>query len=145
GQKQGVDPLLLAYYFIYQAVLISNDSAQIQAKTMQSNASAQNELIRQEANVNFASIPASQLQQLTIKGTLYGHWSMRYGQIIKSGWDKIAHFTKKFTKAGQWTAFQNSMKKNAAKFRVTFKTFWNPKAVAAGMLQKIGDINQGIS
>jgi len=57
----GVDPLELAYLFIFDSVKTGRDSAQIQAKNIQNNALIQNNLIGEEAQLAFMTLRPDQL------------------------------------------------------------------------------------
>lgn len=57
----GIDPLILAYYWIFTSVQIARDTAQLQAKEIQANAANQNSLIFKEAQKNFFTLSWSKL------------------------------------------------------------------------------------
>lgn len=57
----GLDPLELAYIYIFESVQLGHDTAQIQAKGLEVNAAAQNKMIAQEAALKFNTFQHSQL------------------------------------------------------------------------------------
>lgn len=69
-QSQSIDPLLLAYMCVFRAVQISNQTADIQAKVIQNNVNAQNQLIDLEAKFNFFTLSKSQMyNRISVIGT----------------------------------------------------------------------------
>jgi len=61
GLPSGIDPLELAYLYIFESVKIGTETAQIQAKSLQYNAVQQNRLIDLEAQQNFVVLHHSDL------------------------------------------------------------------------------------
>lgn len=59
--NSGIDPLVLAYLYIFDSVQTGRDTAQIQAKEIENNATQQNNLISEEAQQNFATLKWTQL------------------------------------------------------------------------------------
>lgn len=60
-QEIQIDALLLAYQSIYEAVQLTHQAAQTEAKGMTTNASAQNRLIDWEAGLHFQNLSHDQL------------------------------------------------------------------------------------
>jgi hypothetical protein len=61
GQEIQIDALLLAYQSIYEAVQLTHQAAQTEAKGMTTNASAQNRLIDWETGLHFQNLSHDQL------------------------------------------------------------------------------------
>lgn len=106
-----IDPLFLAYMMIFEAVKICHDTASIQAKTTQSLALAQNNLINMDGQLNFYQLHQSQLYNKKVVnqykyGVMPGPWGpVRY--------KKVVGHVNKYTpaKVGQ-TALENVNTKN---------------------------------
>lgn len=85
---ENIDPLFLAYMMIFEAVKICHDTASIQAKTTQSLALAQNNLINMEGQLNFYQIHNSQLYNKKVVnqytyGVMPGPWGpVRYKKVV---------------------------------------------------------------
>jgi len=62
----GADALLLAYYYILKSVQIDHETASIQAKEVQANAIAQNNLINEEAELKFNTFKKTDLFNKTL-------------------------------------------------------------------------------
>lgn len=73
-----VEPLLLAFMYIFQSVQISHETALIQGKAIQANALAENNLINEEAQINFITFSKSQLFTKQYLLTPYGHGKVVY-------------------------------------------------------------------
>lgn len=70
GQSQSIDPLLLAYMCVFHAVQISNQTADIQAKVIQNNVNAQNQLIDLESKFNFFTLSKDDMfNKIQVVGT----------------------------------------------------------------------------
>lgn len=64
-KEQGpVDPLIVAYMQIFKSVQVNHETAGIQAKEIQANANAQNNLINEEAMINFSTVSQSEIDAL---------------------------------------------------------------------------------
>lgn len=72
GENQGsntdqIDPLLLAYMYIFESVQTGRETAQIQAKSLENNVEVQNKLINEEATKNFYALRQSQIYNKVTK------------------------------------------------------------------------------
>lgn len=65
--SDSIDPLLLAYMYIFESVQTGRETAQIQAKSLENNVEAQNKMIREEATKNFYVLRNSQLYNKVTK------------------------------------------------------------------------------
>ena len=89
SQAQTGNVLLLAYYYILQAVNDQQQSAQIHAKQERSNASAQAKLVCDEKGIGFYQVPTFHQQYTWVKGSryikesfgLYNHMTWGYHMI----------------------------------------------------------------
>ena|ERR1700722_6417788 len=61
---KGMDALLVAYFLIFNSVQLGHDTALVQAKGLQSNALAQNQLIGLESDQEFSVLRQSQLYDI---------------------------------------------------------------------------------
>ncbi|MEZ5314867.1 MAG: DUF720 domain-containing protein [Chlamydiales bacterium] len=58
-QDSGIEPIFIAYLEIYKSVQLNHEMAAIQTKEIQANNKAQNNLINQEALLNFTTVRQS--------------------------------------------------------------------------------------
>lgn len=102
----GMDPLILAYMLIFDSVQTARQSAQIQAKDIQTNALQQNSIIDKEAQLNFQTLPWSilhyQKKVQSANGSIIEHVTPWFG-----GWPATIRYSMKwFTKKAAATALQ---------------------------------------
>lgn len=126
-----VDALLLAYMFIFESVQINHQSAAVQAKQIESNASAQNKVIRDEENVNFAHFEKGQRdEKIVIITANGGREVIDAAQIGSAAFNKILRAIERGTYHGK-----------ALPHSKIFTTF----TVKTGAMQQLQLKNQEIS
>lgn len=64
GQDGAVDPLFLAYLYIFESVQQNRDTVAVQAKELQVNAAQQQNMINQEATLNFNTLKCYTMEKI---------------------------------------------------------------------------------
>ncbi|NGX61928.1 MAG: hypothetical protein K940chlam9_01419 [Chlamydiae bacterium] len=99
-EYNNVSPIELAYLMIYESVISSHDTAQIQAKELENNAQNQNLLINEEEQFNFFSLPSDRVKwkyHKSVNAALPDGGNIRHSgfwtkKVIKVGTKTIAKY-----------------------------------------------------